>query len=342
VARLLALVLLVITAIPVSASARVIGPGDVVTLRNGDRLTGEILRFQRGRLEFDPDEAGNVKFDWEDIATLQAAGPFDVELFSGRHLRGALTPASAGSMIVVADGASDTVSFSEVVRLARDNEKLLSGLEANVNVGFSAYRASKTKQLTIGGAASLDQPNVETDANLDVFVSTVEDDPEATRGALALSHSRLSAERWIAGAYSRLERNVELGLAFRGSLAPAFGRRLVESDRQEFDLLGGLNGTIEVPFGASSGLAAEGLLIARTSYFTRHDPETSISGDLRLMPSFSDWGRLRSEFDTDISRELFGDFTIGISLYLTYDSRPPDQAQTKYDYGLVTSFGWKF
>ena len=89
-------------------------------------------------------------------------------------------------------------------------------------------------------------------------------------------------------------------------------------------------------------MAAEGLLIARSSYFTRQDPETSISGDLRLMPSITDWGRLRTEFDTDLSRELFGDFTIGVSLYLTYDTRPPDEALSKYDYGLVTSFGWKF
>ena len=60
------------------------------------------------------------------------------------------------------------------------------------------------------------------------------------------------------------------------------------------------------------------------------------------MPSITDWGRLRTEFDTDLSREFFSDFTIGISFYLTYDTRPPDASQSKYDYGLVTSFGWKF
>ena len=68
IARALLFALLLVASIPTAVAAVAAGPGDVVTLRNGDRLTGEILRFQRGRLEFDPDEAGNVKFDFEDTA----------------------------------------------------------------------------------------------------------------------------------------------------------------------------------------------------------------------------------------------------------------------------------
>jgi hypothetical protein len=33
---------------------------DVVTLRNGDRITGEIMRLDRGRLEFKTDDVGVV------------------------------------------------------------------------------------------------------------------------------------------------------------------------------------------------------------------------------------------------------------------------------------------
>ncbi|HVH57665.1 MAG TPA: hypothetical protein VM791_15485, partial [Vicinamibacterales bacterium] len=42
------------------ADARGQGRTDVVTLPNGDRITGEINELERGRLEFKTDDAGTL------------------------------------------------------------------------------------------------------------------------------------------------------------------------------------------------------------------------------------------------------------------------------------------
>ena len=36
------------------------GRTDVVTLANGDRITGEVARLERGRLKFETDDAGTL------------------------------------------------------------------------------------------------------------------------------------------------------------------------------------------------------------------------------------------------------------------------------------------
>ena len=42
----------------------------MVTLLNGDRLTGEILNLNRGRLELKTDDAGTINIEWDKIASV--------------------------------------------------------------------------------------------------------------------------------------------------------------------------------------------------------------------------------------------------------------------------------
>ncbi|HEY9181720.1 MAG TPA: hypothetical protein VIQ99_00890, partial [Gammaproteobacteria bacterium] len=53
-------------AIPSPAAAQT----DVVTLHNGDRLTGEIKSLDRGILFFDPPYSDTIQITWEHVATL--------------------------------------------------------------------------------------------------------------------------------------------------------------------------------------------------------------------------------------------------------------------------------
>jgi hypothetical protein len=53
---------------PAVAAAQ--GRTDVVTLANGDRITGEIVRLDRGRLEFKTDDAGTLYLEWDKLTSL--------------------------------------------------------------------------------------------------------------------------------------------------------------------------------------------------------------------------------------------------------------------------------
>ena len=65
----------VAVALTVSSHAMGLAQGrtDVVSLPNGDRITGEVVRLDRGILEFKTDEAGTIYLDWIKLATSGAS-----------------------------------------------------------------------------------------------------------------------------------------------------------------------------------------------------------------------------------------------------------------------------
>src|SRR5262245_14445362 len=58
---------------------------DVVILKNGDRLTGEIKSLQRGELRFKASYmAESVRLDWTKIDQLESRGKFQIFLVDGK------------------------------------------------------------------------------------------------------------------------------------------------------------------------------------------------------------------------------------------------------------------
>ncbi len=75
--------------------------------------------------------------------------------------------------------------------------------------------------------------------------------------------------------------------------------------------------------------------------FVFQDPEVDIFTTLTVLPSLSDFGRIRADLDTRIKWELFKDFSWSATVFDNYDSRPPEGSETN-DFGITTSIGWSF
>ena len=86
----------------------------------------------------------------------------------------------------------------------------------------------------------------------------------------------------------------------------------------------------------------DGLLSVRQSYFTYDYPKTDISTSLDVYPGLSQWGRVRLQFDGKIKREIVHDFSVGFTIYDSYDSDPPTADARKNDVGLSLTIGWTF
>jgi putative salt-induced outer membrane protein YdiY len=84
---------------------------DVVTLRNGDRLTGKVVHKSADELAFATAYAGTLKLKWSDIASLSTDGPVTLIVGNGAPQTGALAAGSApgkASMVPVKPGPSFT------------------------------------------------------------------------------------------------------------------------------------------------------------------------------------------------------------------------------------------
>src|SRR3954469_5574042 len=90
------------------------GRTDVVTLPNGDRITGEVVRLDRGRLEFKTDDAGTLYLEWDKVATVQATRAVEVVTEDGRRILGSLGPAASRLLTVVGPAGRVSVAMAEV------------------------------------------------------------------------------------------------------------------------------------------------------------------------------------------------------------------------------------
>src|SRR5687768_17869880 len=93
---------------------------DVVVLKNGDRVTGEVQQLDRGRLTFKTDDIGTVEIEWDNVQSVTAAAPFDVDDLGGNRYLGSLAPGSvAGQVLIAWKGEEHTVDLRRIVRIRR-------------------------------------------------------------------------------------------------------------------------------------------------------------------------------------------------------------------------------
>src|SRR5947209_16873796 len=133
---------------------------DQITLTNGDRLTGTIVKSDDKELTFSTDFAGEVKIQWTAVQGITSAEPLHVKTKDGQTLVGPVTTSDAGLQIATKDAGTVRTSKAEVVGIRNEAEEtsyekslhpgLLQGWTGGSNVGFALTRGnSETKNLAL-------------------------------------------------------------------------------------------------------------------------------------------------------------------------------------------------
>jgi hypothetical protein len=170
---------------------------DVVTLRNGDRVTGEIKKLDRGRLEFDTDDAGTLYLEWDKLASLVAARRFEVELEDGTKYLGNLGGSAPRSITVVASGVSIPIPMSEVTRITPIGVSFWSKIDGSIDAGFSYTRSSGVAQLNLNWNSIYRRPASTFRTALSLTANEKEDDEgRDDRGSFEATYLRYP---WKAG-----------------------------------------------------------------------------------------------------------------------------------------------
>ena len=141
---------------------------------------------------------------------------------------------------------------------------------------------------------------------------------------------------------ARFESNESLGLELRSQVAGGGGPRLVNSNRAQMQIGGGLALNDERGVDVEPVQNVEGLLTFQMSYYTYDRPKTNVDVSMQYFPSLSNRGRQRLQLDAGAKREFFKDFFLSLNVFDTYDSRPPNPEAETNDVGVVTSIGWTY
>lgn len=231
---------------------------DQVTLKNGDRLTGTVVKSDGKTLIIHTDAAGDIELKLDTIQEIKTDAALHVGLKDGKTAVGPVTTSDGKLNVATKSGPVET-STSDVSVMRNDAEQaayehklhpgLMHGWEGGLNVGFSVARGnSETENLSLAFNAvhptehdkiTLYTSSINSTNNL-ASPSTV---ANLTQGGVRYDRDLHPKVFVFAGAdfMSNALQYLDLRQVYSGG----FGYHAIKNERTILDFLGGLNYTHE-------------------------------------------------------------------------------------------------
>ena len=333
------LVTALLLCVPATASAQ---RTDVVTLGNGDRITGEVIKLERGRLEFKTDDAGTLYLEWDKLASVVAKRFVEIETRDGLRYFGLLAPGPARTLAVSRPEGDIALPMPDVTSITPIGRSFWRKLDGSVDVGYNYTQSSGIGTFTLNSDTIYRKPAFQARVAASIALTQTDDSERDDRATLDLSYLRYPWQRWFFAAVGRFETNESLGIVLRSQVGGAVGPRLINSNRAQLSLGAGIAVNNEQGVDVEATQNVEAIFLFQTSYFTYDRPKTNFDLGVQYYPSLSNPGRHRVQLDMSVKRELLPDFFVALTIYNAYDNRPPNALADRNDVGVVASIGWSY
>jgi putative salt-induced outer membrane protein len=342
---------------------------DQITLKNGDHLTGTIVKSDGKTLVLHTEFAGDVTVQFAAITQITTDKALHVALKNGQTVVGPITTNDGNLEVAGKSGTPVEAPKDSVVAIRNDADQLayekalhpnlLQGWNGGANVGFSLTRGnSQTENLSLAFTAARATKNDKISLYTNAVYGTNQlATPSTTANTEAggIRYDRNINPRMFAFVGVDLMSNALQELDLRQVFTGGLGLHAVKSDRTTLDFLAGINYTHEtysngpevVPvttpptftsYGVTNRFAA---LTLGQELTHKLGKSTLLNEKLYFYPDLSQTGNYRGTFDlglvTKISKWLgwqnaFSDI---------YVSNPPEGAK-KNDIVLTTGLNFTF
>jgi putative salt-induced outer membrane protein YdiY len=314
------------------------GFADQVTLKNGDRLTGTVVKSDGKTLVLHTDAAGDVSIKFEDVQEIKSDADLHVSLKDGKTAVGPVTTTDGKLEIATKSGGTVEAPKEDVTLIRNDAEQqaydkslhpgLLHGWNGGANVGFSIARGnSQTENL----ALALNAIHPTLDDKITIYASSLNTKNDlATPSDVAsleqggLRYDRNLKPRVFAFAGADFMANALQFLDLRAVYTAGFGFHAIQSDATILNFLGGVNYTHET---YSNGPVVVG----------------------SVPPVFTSYGKTNKFVALTLGEELTHKIGKGSvitqNVYFYPDLQDTSQYRATFNFGTVTKiskwFGWQ-
>ena len=321
---------------------------DVVQLKNGDRMTGEIKGLQGGELRFKSDYmAEAVRLDWAKVERLESKSLFMILTVDGKLITDVirLLPGNSSEIAnFVIGNANQSIKVHQldVIRITPADKQFWKRLEGSIDFGFSFTSGNDQYQTQLSATTTYRTGDHSYTASVDSALSGQTQGTSLTRNQFSFDYRKQLSRQWYVGGLFDLLRSEQQSLNLRTSVGGLVGRNVVQTERTRLSVLGGIVGTREnysESIGTPKSTNADAIVGA--DFVTFRFNSADIRSRFSLFPSLTTPGRQRMQVTSDLRIKIVKDLWWGFHLYENFDSKPPVRAD-KNDLGVSTSLGWKF
>ena len=326
--------------------------GDQVTLKNGDRVTGAIVKKDGKNLTVKSDQLGAVTIPWDQVATIQSDKPLNV-VTGGKTVQGTLAT-NNGKVEVTTKDTKLSLDPGDVTTIRNDDEE--RAFERLQHPGWRQLWAG-TASLGLAGASGNAETltfttavNASRTTNTDktsLYFNTIKasafvngkdsETAEAVKGGWAYNHNvsaRLFANGFNDWEYDKFQ-NLDLRYVFGGG----FGLHAVKGAREQLDVLGGF----DYNHAKFTNLPTQsiGEYFFGDQYNLKINNSTTLVQTLKYFDDLSNTKAYRLNADVGVSTKIAKWLTWNISLSDRYLNIPAPGRKTN-DFLYSTGIGITF
>ena len=310
---------------------------DQITLKNGDRLTGKIIRADGKSLILKSDLAGDVTVDTDVIETITSDNPLYVTLSDGRTVAGLVT--ASGDKLEIRSASTPSVAMSRGAIQTIRSETEQRMYERSLNPGWLeqwsggadfGVALTKGNSDTLNVALGLDLTRVTSRDKTSAYAAAIynRDSTSGESRTIAntirggLRYDRDINRKWFGYGFTDLEHNGLQDLKLRFVLGGGLGYHLIRKERTQLDLLGGLAWNREFFNGVDNDRSSAEAQVGQTLSHQLNS-RMSLKEQLFIFTNLSNPGEYRINFDGALVAAINRRIGWQLTLSDRYLSDPP-------------------
>ena len=292
---------------------------DQVTLKNGDHLTGKIVKGDGKSIVLHTDAEGDITIQLSSIQEIKADQQLHIGLKNGKTIVGPVTGTDGKLQVATKNAGTVEVPESDITVIRNDAEEtafekaqhpgLRHGWTGGANVGFSVARGnSETENLALAFNAvhtsasdkwTLYATSIDTTNNL-ATPSTV---ANLETGGIRYDHN-LNARAFVFGSADYMANALQY-LDLRSIYSGGFGVHAIKNTKTTLDVFGGVAYTHETysngapiagtPFFVSYGMTSRFAALTLGDQFTQQlGKSTALTQSVNFLPDLQHTGQYQA------------------------------------------------
>lgn len=314
---------------------------DSLVLKNKNIIVGEIKSLDKGVLVMEtPYSKSDFSIEWTGVKEIYSKTIFLITLKDGRRLNGSFRSEDGGEKVSL-QAIQDTVlvPLDDIVFLKGLKSSFWSRLRGSIDMGLSLTKANNLRQLNINTKLGYLADKWQLDGYYNMNNSSQDSVATTKRTDAGATYNYFLQKDWyLLGSINFLS-NTEQAIELRTTGKLGAGKFLMHTNRNTWGVGAGLSFNNETfTNNTSSRSSLEGYIGTELNLFDIGD--LNLLSTLYIYPSFTESGRLRTDFKVDCKYDFPMDFYLKTGLTLNYDNRPA-VAGNQTDYVLAFSVGWE-
>ncbi len=294
---------------------------DQITLKNGDRLTGDIVKSDDKVLVLKSEFAGDLNIQWAAVETITSTHPLHVGLKNGQTIVGTVSPNDGKVQLQSRDAGPVSTTKDAIVVMRSDKEQADYDAEIDrlkhphltdfwggfIDTGLSTTKGnSDTLSFTLGAKAV----RATSSDKITVYANSIFAKNNTTGTSVTTAHAITGGirgdfnlnPRMFAFGFTDFDYDQFQMLNLRNVLGGGAGYHVLKTKRTIFDLSGG--GAYDQAFYSTGVNIKSAELVAGEELSYQLSSRSSFSEHLQFFPNMRNTGQYRMTFDSTMTTKI--------------------------------------